>query len=72
MLETAAPDFAWRNAADIAAAVGGRRASAVSIVVATLARIRKRDPVLNSFTAVTEACDFETFFTANGTPASGG
>jgi AtzE family amidohydrolase len=54
VLETAAPDFAWSNAADIVAAVGGGRASAVSIVEAALARIRKRDPVLNSFTAVTE------------------
>ncbi len=62
VLETAAPDFAWSNAADIAAAVGGGRASAVSIVEATLARIRKRDPVLNSFTAVTEACDVEHVF----------
>ena len=54
MLETAALDFAWSTAADIVAAVGGGRASAVSIVEATLARIRERDPVLNSFTAVTE------------------
>ena len=54
MLETAALDFAWSTAADIVAAVGGGRASALSIVEATLARIRERDPVLNSFTAVTE------------------
>ena len=54
VLETAAPDFAWSTAAEIVAAVGGGRASAVSIVEAALARIRERDPVLNSFTAVTE------------------
>jgi aspartyl-tRNA(Asn)/glutamyl-tRNA(Gln) amidotransferase subunit A len=54
MLETAAGDFAWDSAASIAAAVTGGRVSATHIVEATLARIRERDPLLNSFTAVTE------------------
>ncbi|MGA8495528.1 MAG: AtzE family amidohydrolase [Xanthobacteraceae bacterium] len=54
MLETAAGDFAWDSAASIAAAVGAGRVSATHIVEATLARIRERDPLLNSFTAVIE------------------
>src|SRR5580692_12794445 len=54
MLETAAGDLAWDSAATIAAAVTAGRVSAAHIVEATLARIRERDPLLNSFTAVTE------------------
>src|SRR6204780_3982477 len=54
MLDTPATDFDFMTAADIAAAVASGRASAVSVVEAALARIRERDPVLNSFTAVTE------------------
>ena len=54
MLETAAGDFAWDSAASIATAVAAGRVSATHIVEATLARIRERDPLLNSFTAVTE------------------
>ncbi len=54
MLDTPAADFDFATAADIAAAVGSGRASAVGVVEATFARIRERDPVLNSFTAVTE------------------
>src|ERR1700720_46117 len=54
MLETAAGDFAWDSAASIAAAVTAGRVSATHIVEAALARIRERDPLLNSFTAVTE------------------
>src|ERR1700729_803185 len=54
MLETRAGDFAWDSAASIAAAVAAGRVSATHIVEATLARIRERDPLLNSFTAVTE------------------
>src|SRR6202030_3673747 len=53
MLETASGDFAWDSAAAIAAAVTAGRVSATHIVEATLARIRERDPLLNSFTAVT-------------------
>jgi aspartyl-tRNA(Asn)/glutamyl-tRNA(Gln) amidotransferase subunit A len=54
MLEKPANDFAWSTATAIAAAVAAGRASASRIVEATLARIRERDPLLNSFTAVTE------------------
>jgi aspartyl-tRNA(Asn)/glutamyl-tRNA(Gln) amidotransferase subunit A len=54
VLETAAQDFAWSTAADIVAALGAGRTSALSVVEATLARIRARDPLLNSFTAVIE------------------
>jgi aspartyl-tRNA(Asn)/glutamyl-tRNA(Gln) amidotransferase subunit A len=54
MLETASGDVAWDSAASIAAAVTAGRVSATHIVEATLARIRERDPLLNSFTAVTE------------------
>jgi 1-carboxybiuret hydrolase len=49
-----AADFDFATAADIAAAVASGRTSAHSIVEATFARIRERDPILNSFTAVTE------------------
>ncbi len=55
MLDTPATDFDFVPAAEIAGAVASGRASAVRVVEATLARIRERDPVLNSFTAVTEA-----------------
>ncbi len=54
MLETTARDFTWNTAGEIAAAVGAGRTSALSIVEATLARIRSYDPLLNSFTATTE------------------
>ena len=53
MLEAAATDFAWRSAADIASAVARGQTSALAVVEATLARIRARDPLLNSFTAMT-------------------
>ena len=49
-----AADFDFVTAADIAEAVASGHASARSIVEATLARIRKRDPIFNAFTAVTE------------------
>ncbi len=54
MLDTPASDFDLTTAADIAAAVKSGRSSAMRIVEVTLARIRERDPLLNSFTAVTE------------------
>jgi 1-carboxybiuret hydrolase len=54
MLDTAASKFMWNSAADIAAAVANGRASAVSVVEATIARIRELDPLLNSFTEITE------------------
>jgi AtzE family amidohydrolase len=47
-------DFSWSTAGDIAAAVSSGRVSATAVVEAALARIRQRDPLLNSFTAVTE------------------
>jgi len=54
MLDTTDADFAWSTASGIAAAVADGRASATRAVEAALARIRERDPLLNSFTAVTE------------------
>jgi 1-carboxybiuret hydrolase len=54
MLEVPAESFSWSSAADIAAAVSAGRASALSVVEAALLRIRARDPLLNSFTAITE------------------
>jgi 1-carboxybiuret hydrolase len=53
------PDMTASNlpltaAADIASAVGSGRLSAKSVIEAALLRIRERDPVLNSFTAVTD------------------
>jgi 1-carboxybiuret hydrolase len=54
MLETAAKDFSWSSAAGIAVAVASGHATAVSVVEGALARILERDPLLNSFTAVTE------------------
>src|SRR5271154_4321435 len=54
MLDTPATDYAWNSAADIGSAVASGRASAQSVIEATFARIRARDPLLNSFTALTE------------------
>ena len=54
MLETTTTDFTWSTAANIVAAVAAGRTTALSVVEATLARIRECDPLLNSFTAVTE------------------
>ena len=54
VLDTPAIDFAWSTVADIAAAVGTGRSSAASVVEATFARIRARDSLINSFTALTE------------------
>ena len=54
VLDTPATDFDFAPAAEIAGAVASGQASAVRVVEAALARIRERDPVLNSFTAVTE------------------
>ena len=55
MLDTPATDYTWNSAADIGSAVASGRASAQSVIEATFARIRARDPLLNSFTALTEA-----------------
>jgi len=54
VLETPARDFAWSTAAEIVAAVGSGRTNALTVIEAMLARIRSCDPLLNSFTAVTE------------------
>ena len=54
MLDTPETDFDFAPASEIAGAVSFGRASAERVVEAALARIRERDPVLNSFTAVTE------------------
>jgi AtzE family amidohydrolase len=52
MLDT--PNVPLGTAAEIAAAVSSGRMSAQTVIEAALARIRARDPILNSFTAVTE------------------
>jgi 1-carboxybiuret hydrolase len=54
MLDAPASEFDFATAADIAGAVASGRISATRIVEGALARIREHDPVLNSFTAVTE------------------
>jgi len=53
VLETAS-DFTWKTAADVVAAIAAGRASAQSVIESALARIRARDGLLNSFTAVIE------------------
>ena len=47
-------DLPLAAAADIASAVASGRLSAKAVIEAALTRIRERDPVLNSFTAVTD------------------
>ena len=54
MLKTPADTMMWSGAADIAAAVTSGRVSATSIVEAALLRIREREPLINSFTTITE------------------
>jgi 1-carboxybiuret hydrolase len=54
VLETTAFDLAWKTAGDIAAAFASGRLGAQSIVEAAFARIRARDPLINSFTALME------------------
>ena len=54
MLDVPATDFDFSTAAEIAATVTSGRRTALSVIEAALARIRERDPVLNSFTTVTE------------------
>jgi 1-carboxybiuret hydrolase len=54
VLEATAFDSAWMTAGEVAAAFAAGRVSAVSIVEQALARVRARDPLLNSFTALTE------------------
>ena len=47
-------DTVWAHASEIAEAVAGGDVSAVEVTEATLARIARRDPELNAFTAVLE------------------
>ena len=54
MLDVPTTDFDFSTAAAIAAAVKSGRSTALGVIEAALARIRERDPVLNSFTSVTE------------------
>ena len=55
MLDALAPDdLAWSTAGHLAAEFRAGRLTALDVVEATLVRIRARDPLLNSFTTVTE------------------
>jgi aspartyl-tRNA(Asn)/glutamyl-tRNA(Gln) amidotransferase subunit A len=54
MPETAAIDLAWSTAADVAATVAAGSSTAENVVEATFARIRRRNPLLNAFTAIIE------------------
>src|ERR1700722_14109338 len=54
MLDLPSADLGWSSIGDITAAVAAGRASATATIEAALARIRERDPLLNSFTAVVE------------------
>jgi 1-carboxybiuret hydrolase len=54
VLDTPARDLTWSTAAEIAAAFSAGRVSALNIIEATLTRIRSCDPLLNSFTTITE------------------
>jgi 1-carboxybiuret hydrolase len=54
MLDTPALDFDFASAAETASAIASGRTSAQRVIEAALARIRERDPLLNSFTAVIE------------------
>ena len=48
-------DTVWAHASEIAEAVAGGDISAVEVTEAALARIARRDPALNAFTAVIES-----------------
>jgi 1-carboxybiuret hydrolase len=54
MPDATAPKYIWSTAADIAGAFASGRASAVTVAEATIARIREYDPLLNSFSVITE------------------
>ncbi|MET0925715.1 MAG: AtzE family amidohydrolase, partial [Xanthobacteraceae bacterium] len=47
-------DTVWAHASEIAEAVANGDVSAVEVTEAALARIARRDPALNAFTAVLE------------------
>jgi len=53
-MRNVANDTAWSSAADIAAAVAAGKISATAVTETALGTIRERDPLLNSFTTVTE------------------
>jgi AtzE family amidohydrolase len=72
MLDAPTPDdLAWSTAGDLAAEVTAGRLKALEIVEVTLARIRARDPLLNSFTAVTEQRARERALALDESRASG-
>ena len=71
MLDAPASEFDFATAADIAAAVASGRVSATRVVEGALARIREHDPVLNSFTAVTEQRALARAEAIDGTRATG-
>ena len=54
VLEKKAFDFAWTTAGEIAAAFAAGRVTALNVVELAFTRIRARDPLINSFTALTE------------------
>jgi aspartyl-tRNA(Asn)/glutamyl-tRNA(Gln) amidotransferase subunit A len=64
-------DLTWSTAGDLAAEVTAGRLKALEIVEVTLARIRARDPLLNSFTAVTEQRARERALALDESRASG-
>jgi 1-carboxybiuret hydrolase len=71
MLKTPADDWMWSSATAIAAAVSAGHASALSVVEAALLRIRERDPLLNSFTAITEERALARAHALDGARAAG-
>jgi aspartyl-tRNA(Asn)/glutamyl-tRNA(Gln) amidotransferase subunit A len=72
MLDAPTPDdLTWSTAGDLAAEVTAGRLKALEIVEVTLARIRARDPLLNSFTAVTEQRARERALALDESRASG-
>ena len=72
MLDAPTPDdLTWSTAGDLAAEVTAGRLKALEIVEVTLARIRARDLLLNSFTAVTEQRARERALALDESRASG-
>ena len=72
MLDAPTPDdLTWSTAGDLATEVTAGRLKALEIVEVTLARIRARDLLLNSFTAVTEQRARERALALDESRASG-
>jgi 1-carboxybiuret hydrolase len=67
----AAVDSDWSTAGEIAGAIAAGRTNAVSVAEAAVARIRSRDPLLNSFTALTEERALERARAIDAAQASG-